>query len=57
VATEIDSNTTYIGCSSACCAEIVSLREVEARPIDPATGISWRSDLVNEAEAPTPGAS
>ena len=47
VATEIDLNTTYIGCSADCCAEIVALPEVEALPVEPAYGITLRSDLLN----------
>jgi hypothetical protein len=47
VATDIDLNSTYIGCDDACRAEILALSEVEALPIDPATGIDYRSDLRN----------
>jgi hypothetical protein len=47
VAAEIDLNTTYVGCGEACRDAILALDELEALPIDPATGISWRSDLVN----------
>jgi hypothetical protein len=47
VATEIDLNSTYIGCDDACREEILALSEVEALPIDPATGIDYRSDLRN----------
>lgn len=50
VATEIDLNTTYVGCDDACRAEILSLPELAALPIDPATGIDWRSDLLNPVE-------
>jgi hypothetical protein len=51
VATEIDLNTTYIGCDEACRDEILSVAELEAAPIDRGAGISWRSDPVN----PWPG--
>jgi hypothetical protein len=47
VATEIDLNTTYIGCSDACRDRILALPEIEALPIDPATGIDIRSDALN----------
>lgn len=47
VATEIDLNTTYIGCAEPCRDEIVGLPQLEALPIDPATGISRASDLLN----------
>jgi len=47
VATEIDLDTTYIGCDDACCREILALREIEALLIDPATGIAYDSDLLN----------
>jgi hypothetical protein len=50
VATEIDLNSTYIGCDDACGEEILALSEVEALPIDPATGIDYRSDLCNPFE-------
>jgi len=47
VATEIDLNTTYIGCDDACRDTILALPGVEALEIDPAAGISWLSDPVN----------
>jgi hypothetical protein len=50
VATEIDLDSTYIGCDDACREEILALSEVEALPIDPATGIDYRSDLRNAFE-------
>lgn len=50
-ATEIDLNTTYIGCDDACRAAILEEAILEALPIDPAAGIDWRSDPVN----PWPG--
>lgn len=50
VATEIDLNSTYIGCDDACRDEVVALPQVEALPIDPATGISFRSDLRNPVD-------
>jgi hypothetical protein len=36
VATEIDFNTTYIGCDDACSEAIRALPELEALPTDPA---------------------
>jgi hypothetical protein len=53
VATEIDLNSTYIACDETCRDEIVALNNVEALPIDPATGISFRSDLLNPLDEPT----
>lgn len=50
VTTEIDLNTTYVGCNAACRDEILALPEFEALPIDSATGITWRSDLLNPFE-------
>jgi hypothetical protein len=50
VATEIDLNSTYIGCGHACRDEVLALPEVEALTIDPATGIGFRSDLHNSTD-------
>jgi hypothetical protein len=47
VATEIDLESTYIGCMGACRDGIVSSSELEALEVDPATGIDWYSDPVN----------
>lgn len=47
VATEIDLNTTYIGCDDACREAILEEPTLEALQIDPATGIDWRSDPRN----------
>ncbi|MGH3048540.1 MAG: hypothetical protein ACRDLK_00155 [Gaiellaceae bacterium] len=47
VASEIDLNTSYVGCSSACSAELLGDDEIEALEIDPATGITWDSDALN----------
>jgi hypothetical protein len=47
VATEIDLNTTYVGCSEACAAELVDAPALEALRIDPETGIAFDSDLLN----------
>jgi hypothetical protein len=47
IATEIDLNSTYLGCDAACADEIVALPEVEALIIDPATGIDFASDALN----------
>lgn len=52
VATEIDLDTTYVACAEACAEEILAIPDLEALEIDPATGISWASDLVNGAIAP-----
>ncbi len=47
VATEIDLNTTYVGCTDACGEGILAVPDLEALSIDPATGIDWRCDPVN----------
>jgi hypothetical protein len=47
VATEIDLDTTYIGCDEACSEEILALPELEVLAIDPATGIDFASDPLN----------
>lgn len=47
VATEIDFNTTYVGCSDACRDDILAEPTLEASAIDPQTGIDWRSDPLN----------
>jgi hypothetical protein len=47
VATEIDLNTTYIGCDQSTSEEILAMRAVEALAIDPATGVTERSDFLN----------
>ena len=47
VATEIDLNTTYLGCTDACRDEIVATPDLEAWAIDASAGIDWRSDPVN----------
>jgi hypothetical protein len=47
VATEIDLKSTYVACDEACRAELLNRPELEALPIDPATGIDRRSDLLN----------
>jgi hypothetical protein len=50
VASEIDLDTTYIGCSEACRDDLLAVPEIEALSIDPATGITFDSDLVNPLE-------
>ena len=49
VATEIDLNSTYVGCSEACSKALLSAPELEALRIDPSTGISWTRDRINSA--------
>lgn len=46
VATEIDLNSTYVGCSAACRDDLLEL-DLEAFAIDPETGITYDSDLRN----------
>lgn len=52
VATEIDLNSTYVGCSNACRADLLAL-DAEAFEIDRTAGISNRSDLRNAEPRPT----
>ena len=47
VATEIDLNTTYVGCDEACRDEILALPGLETAAIDSTSGISRASDFVN----------
>jgi hypothetical protein len=48
VATEIDLNTTYIACSRACRNELLNSPSLEALEIDPAAGIAWATDHLND---------
>lgn len=52
VATEVDLNTTYIGCSEPCSDDLTS-STLEALRIDPSTGITWNSDDVNPDAQPS----
>jgi hypothetical protein len=47
LATEIDMNASYVGCSAACADALVASPRLEAAAIDPATGVAFDSDLVN----------
>jgi hypothetical protein len=49
VATEIDFETTYVGGTRACIAELTGHPDLEAVAADPADGITWVSDQVNPA--------
>jgi hypothetical protein len=49
VATEIDFETTYVGGTRACIAELTGHPDLEAVAVDPADGITWVSDQVNPA--------
>jgi hypothetical protein len=53
LATEIDLNTTYLGCDAVCAEEIVAVPDLEAVLIDPATGIDFASDALNPTPAET----
>lgn len=53
LATEIDFNSTYIGCSSACAEELLDLRGIESFVIDPSTGIGRYGDALNAPPRPT----
>jgi hypothetical protein len=52
VATEIDLDTTYIGCDEACRREILDRSDLEVAPVSPDDGITWRSDPVNPRPRP-----
>jgi hypothetical protein len=47
VATEIDLESTYVGCSADCANALLAARELEAFAIDPTSRIDWYSDPVN----------
>jgi hypothetical protein len=47
VASEIDLNSTYVGCGAACRDAILARTEFEAYAIDPASGITYDSDTLN----------
>lgn len=49
VATEIDLESTYVGGTRACIAELTGHPDLEAVAVDPADGITWVSDQVNPA--------
>jgi hypothetical protein len=53
-ATEIDLNSTYVGCGDACADEIIAVPEVEALTIDPSTGIDFASDVLNPVPTDEP---
>ena len=46
VATEIDFDTTYVGCSDACRSALLAA-DLEALAIDPDAGVDWGSDRLN----------
>jgi hypothetical protein len=48
VVNEIDLDSTYIGCSEACRDDLLAHSELEAYEIDPACGIDWLSDHLNQ---------
>lgn len=51
VATEIDLDTTYVGCAGECGEEILAATMLEALPVDPATRIDRYGDPVNVSSA------
>lgn len=51
VASEIDLDTTYVGCTEACRDAILAAPELEAFPIDPASHVDWYSDPLNPSPA------
>jgi len=52
VATEIDLNTTYVGCDAVCRDELLGIPVLEALAVDPTTGIDYASDALNPALPP-----
>ncbi len=54
VASEIDLNTTSVGCSGDAAAAILAHDGLEALAIDPATGIAFDSDEQNPPATPPP---
>ncbi len=53
VATEVDLDTTYIGCAAGCRDQLVARPELEALPIDPSNGITFDSDRLNPPPSTT----
>jgi hypothetical protein len=51
VATEIDFETTYVGGTRACIAELTAHPDLEAVAVQPSDGVTWASDQVNPAPA------
>jgi hypothetical protein len=51
VETEVDLESTYVGGTRACIAELVGRPDLEAVTVQPADGVTWASDEVNPAPA------
>jgi hypothetical protein len=51
VETEVDLESTYVGGTRACIAELVGHPDLEAVTAQPADGVTWVSDQVNPAPA------
>jgi len=47
LATEVDLDTTYLGCSEACRDDVLAIPELEAFAVDPRSGITTDSDTLN----------
>jgi hypothetical protein len=47
VATEIDLDSTYIGCDEPCANELLALPQIEGHPINSSAGIAYNTDAVN----------
>jgi len=47
VATEIDLNTTYLGCERACRAELLASPDLEATAVPTAARVDWYGDGLN----------
>jgi hypothetical protein len=53
VASEIDLDTTYVGCGDDTAAVLLAHDDLEALEIDPATGIAFDSDAQNPPATPS----
>jgi hypothetical protein len=55
VATDIDQQTTFVGGSPACIAEVLGTHGIEAAPAAAGQRIAWDSDTVNPLPDDVPG--
>lgn len=49
VATEVDHDSTYVGCSPGCLDALLGEPALEVFAIDPAAGITYDADRVNRS--------
>lgn len=57
LASEIDFDTTYLGCDETCREDVLAAPELEALAIDPASGITLASDTLNAPDVTDPAES